>query len=171
MGDIVVSGTRNPRETDEPGGGGFIGGGGSGGGGSSGGGRGGGGGGGRGERPKQPEPVRVDEKPKPSEGQEDFADDGDPFNDGEAPTSDTVKAWLNSLFENATNPGDGFIFVQDNTDGPTTYEGYYVLDGLRTSFSSDGNGNYGQGESVPVGRSTNGLVTNPHADLTDDFFF
>ncbi|KIT14653.1 hypothetical protein jaqu_35950 [Jannaschia aquimarina] len=111
-------------------------------------------GGGGGTRPPpddEPDDPDEDDTPeivvtarRPSEGQEDFADDNNPFNDGEAPTADTVLAWLEWLSE--LGAVDSFFLVERDPDDPSAgYTGEYVTDdGDQYAFESDGEDNYGQ---------------------------
>lgn len=83
-----------------------------------------------------------------SEGQEDFADDGDVFNDGEAPTFKTVQAWLLS----ESDKDFEFMFIiREEVGGPEgNFTGSYSTgDGRVFTFFSDGHGNYGQDEILP----------------------
>ena len=178
-GIIIVTGRRPPpTERDMDDGGGGRGGGGGGGPGISGGGggrdRGGDGGLGqlptfRDPRPTQPEPnPGVIDKVQPSAGQEDFADDGNPFNDGAAPTNSTVLAWLNALFENVTNPSDAFVFIQDAADPESVFRGSYVLNGDAYTFYSRADGSYGLDYAGSV--ETRGPDTHFDIDQYDVLF-
>lgn len=110
------------------------------------------------ENPGQGLPrERVDQNEEPSEGQEHFADDGDPFNDGEAPTRQTVQSWLEDLADSV----DDFVYIlaYDVGGSSTVYQGSYsVGDGPTVNFSSDGEGNYGQ-------------WVGPSSGSNDDFMF
>lgn len=106
---------------------------------------------------------------QPSEGQEDFAEDGNLFNDGAAPTNATVLACLNALFENATNLSDAIVFIQDAADPNTVYKGSYVLNGEAYSFYSRADGSYGLDHAGSV--DTHGPDTNFNTDHNDDFLF
>jgi hypothetical protein len=75
---------------------------------------------------------------QPSEGQEHFADDGDVFNDGEAPTYDTVLAWLEQLKADGSITVYG-ITARDANDPSAGYTGFYSTFGRRNfEFESDG---------------------------------
>lgn len=90
------------------------------------------------------EPEIVVEATRPNKGQEDFADDNDVFNDGEAPGADTVLAWLEHLYKFGAI--ESFFLVADDDDDPDAgYSGEYVeADGDRFIFESDGADNYGR---------------------------
>ncbi|APX13501.1 hypothetical protein BWR18_18810 [Tateyamaria omphalii] len=93
------------------------------------------------------QPRRIDEKKAPSEGQEDFAEDGDPFNDGEAPTLQTVEAWLES---EAAADQDMTYLVSSDVSDPDAYSGWYTTgDGDTFTFYSDGEGGFGQTPVAP----------------------
>ena len=76
----------------------------------------------------------------PKDDQSGFADDGDVFNDGQAPTFDTVANWLADLdahgvlvdFTIAADPDDPDVFVGS----------YETIFGDRHEFHSDGEDNY-----------------------------
>ena len=73
-------------------------------------------------------------------GQETFADDGNLFNDGQAPTRETVIGWIDDLLaggvtrevEIVTDPNNQDVFTGSYTDAA----------GNEVVFSSDGKGNY-----------------------------
>jgi len=151
--EIVVVGNRDDDDDDDSGGGGGgfwgFGGWGFGGGGFGGGGGGDGGGGGGGSQPPpddepDEEPQIIVEATRPDKGQEDFADDNDVFNDGEAPGANTVLAWLETLYE--LGAIDSFYLVENDPDDPDAgYRGEYTeSDGDKFIFESDGQDNYGR---------------------------
>lgn len=129
-----------------------------------------GGGGGPSQPPPEEEPVEgpeiVVEATRPTEGQEDFADDNDVFNDGEAPTANTVLAWLEQLY--ALDAVTSYFVISDAPDNPEAgYTGEYVTsDGDRYIFESDGADNYGryQQPSAPPPPPT-----GPQLGLVDDW--
>jgi hypothetical protein len=104
-------------------------------------------GGGAGQAPEEP-PAEEKEivVTAPSKGQEDFAKDGDPFNDGEAPTGQTVLAWLEQML--ADGVIKSFSFLERGKDGDA-YSGTYTHEWGSTSFTSDGGELYGQFPTDP----------------------
>jgi hypothetical protein len=95
------------------------------------------------ETPDEDAPTEPEIIVRPSEGQEGFADDNDPFNDGQAPTIGTVLAWLADLQAQGFVTNVVFEFL--NEDG-SAYHGSYTdaLTGDVTLFISDGADQYGQ---------------------------
>ena len=113
----------------------------------------------------EPPARRIDRPKEPSEGQEDFAEDGDPFNDGEAPTLQTVEAWLEA---EAAADQDMTYLVSSDVSDPDAYSGWYTTgDGDTFTLYSDGEGSYGQ---TPVAPQPS---VDPGADLGlgDGFLF
>ncbi|MBY5934858.1 hypothetical protein KUV51_17755 [Tateyamaria omphalii] len=109
--------------------------------------------------------VRSDQPKEASEGQEDFAEDGDPFNDGEAPTLQTVEAWLEA---EAAADQDMTYLVSSDVSDPDAYSGWYTTgDGDTFTFYSDGEGGYGL---TPVAPEPSG-DTGADLGLGDGFLF
>ncbi|WP_147107070.1 hypothetical protein [Tateyamaria sp. syn59] len=110
----------------------------------------------------EPPKVRSDQPKEPSEGQEDFAEDGDPFNDGEAPTLQTVEAWLEAAAEADQNMT---YFVSSDVSDPDAYSGSYTTgDGDTFTFYSNGDGSYGQTQAPS-------FDPGPDLGLGDGFLF
>ena len=92
------------------------------------------------EDDEEPEIV-VTAPPAPGADQSHFADDGDIFNDGAAPTFDTLLAWIEGLIAQGIVTE---VSIIGNPDNPDVYEGTYeTINGDRHEVHSDGQGDYG----------------------------
>lgn len=102
--------------------------------------------GGGGGAPAQPPAEEEEEEgpeivvTAPSKGQEKFADDGDPFNDGERPTRQTVDAWIEELLRSGLALE---VDVLADPSNPENFTGSYIdIGGNRVTFGSDGDNSY-----------------------------